>query len=515
MFQLALCSCGSLRRSTRLCVTLPTPEAAHGRGIVIVRKAASWMAVTAAVIFSGCGGGSGGASGAGVDLAAGSASPASSNPSSNSSSVSSAEQLMPAWARTYAPSAEVYVSPGGSDANSGASRTSALKTTAAAIAKLAPGVRLNFTAGTYACAGAYIANFNGGTTSPGSIRSVDGPRAAKFNCANPDGSPGGAFLLDFVHGFIFEGIEVSNSSGHGIQVMSGNGPTWDLNTVSSDIVVHGSYIHHTGLAGMKSSQARRITAIGNELAYISITRQTLEFVAVDEVTIAGNEAHHSGYFDEIKGGAHGPHIIYANFIHDSDGGILVGGPGTGYQFLIHTDADFEAQDVKAWDNVIANVPREAFYVWACHDCVVAHNSYYGAAPNASFRVLPSDFTNASGALVRTNHSQNLTVVNNLFLSGSGFNDMVIGLPTETVGMVLSHNLWFAQGLATTAGVYSDLAFGGEASSFYASNPLLLAPPANLRPAPTSPVIGKGVVLPFATSNFEGAVWSGTPNIGAY
>jgi hypothetical protein len=429
--------------------------------------------------------------------------------------VSSAEKFMPAWASGYVPAVELYVSPSGSDSSSGLSRAAALKTTAAAVARLAPGVRLNFTAGTYDCVGAYIASFNGGTAAPGSIRSVDGPRAAKFNCANADGSPGAGFLLDFVHGFIFEGIELSNTSAHGIQVMSGGGPTWDINTVSSDIVLHGSYVHHTGLAGMKSSQARRITAIGNELAYIAASRQTLEFVAVDEVTLAGNEAHHSGYFDEIKGGAHGPHVIFGNYIHDSDGGILVAGPGTGYPFLIHTDADFEAQGLNVWNNVIVNVPREAFYSWACHDCVVANNSYYGAAPNASFRVLPSDFTDATGALVRTNHNVNLTVANNLFFSGAGFNDMVIGLASETAGLAISHNLWFAKSLASTAGVYSDLSFAGDPASFYGSDPMLLGPPADMRPGSGSPVVGKGLALPFATSNYEGVPWAGAPNIGAY
>jgi len=424
--------------------------------------------------------------------------------------LSAAEQMLPTWARNYVATTELYVSPAGNDCNTGASRSTALKTTAAAIARLGPGVRLNFTAGTYGCAGAFVSNLNGGTTAPASIRSVDGPRAAKFDCAG-----GGGFLLDFVHGFIFEGIEVANTSGHGIQVMSGGGPAWDVATISSDIVLHNAYVHHTGLAGMKSSQARRITAIGNELAFIAIARQTLEFVAVDEVTLAGNEAHHSGYFDEIKGGAHGPNLIFGNYIHDSDGGILVGGPGTGFQFLVHTDADFEASDLKVWNNVVVNVPREAFYVWACHDCTVAHNSYYGAAPNASFRVLPSDFTDAAGTVVRSNHSVNLTVVNNAFVSGAGFNDMVIGMASETTGLVMSHNLWFAKGLATTATVFSDLPFAGEPTSFYANDPMLAAIPINLRPLTGSPLIVKGVALPFAPANFDGTAWNGAPNIGAY
>jgi hypothetical protein len=231
--------------------------------------------------------------------------------------------------------------------------------------------------------------------------------------------------------------------------------------------------------------------------------------------LAGNQAHHSGYFDEIKGGAHGPHVIFGNYIHDSDGGILVAGPGTGYQFLVHTDADFEAKDLRVWNNVIVNVPREAFYLWACHDCTVANNSYYGAAPNASFRILPSDFTDATGAVVRTNHNQNVTVVNNLFVSGTGFNDMVIGIGSETAGLVMSHNLWWAKGLATTSGVYSDLPFTGDPTSFYASDPKLTLAPTNMRPLAGSPILAKGAALPFATANFDGVAWGAAPNIGAY
>ncbi len=211
----------------------------------------AWMSIVAAFAMCACGGGTTPSSSTNATPGVVSNAPAPAPAPAPSSSpapapapapaqLSAAEQLLPAWARNYAPTTEIYVSPTGNDASSGLSRATALKTTAAAVAKLAPGVRLNFTAGTYGCAGGYIAGFNGGTASPGSIRSIDGPRAAKFNCANPDGSPGGSFLLDFVHGFIFEGIELSNSSGHGIQVMSGLGPTWNVNTISSDIVLHGS-----------------------------------------------------------------------------------------------------------------------------------------------------------------------------------------------------------------------------------------------------------------------------------
>jgi hypothetical protein len=93
--------------------------------------------------------------------------------------------------------------------------------------------------------------------------------------------------------------------------------------------------------------------------------------------------------------------------------------------------------------------------------------------------------------------------------------MVIGPASETTGLAMSHNLWFAQGMATTAGVFSDIAFAGEPSSLYASNPLLNGAPASLRPSAGSPVIGKGMALPFAPSSFDGVAWNAAPNIGAY
>jgi hypothetical protein len=45
--------------------------------------------------------------------------------------------------------------------------------------------------------------------------------------------------------------------------------------------------------------------------------------------------------------------------------------------------------------------------------------------------------------------------------------------------------------------------------------MLLGPPADMRPGSGSPVLGKGLALPFATSNYEGVPWAGAPNIGAY
>ena len=230
--------------------------------------------------------------------------------------------------------------------------------------------------------------------------------------------------------------------------------------------------------------------------------------------LAGNDAHHSGYFNEIKGGARGP-IIFGDYIHDSDGRNPGRRAGTGYQFLVHTDADFEARDVKVWNNVIVNVPREAFYVWACHDCIVAHTSYYDA-PRPMRR---SGCCRATSPTERRHRShgpqrQRLDPEQPL-LQRHGVQRHGDRSASETTGLAMSHNLWFAKGLATTAGCFPTFLFAGGRTSLYASDPRLIGAPASMRPGAASPVIGKGIGLPFALTNFDGIAWSGAPNMGAY
>lgn len=416
-------------------------------------------------------------------------------------------QFMPAWATNYTPTTEIYVSPSGNDGNDGLTRTTALQSTAAAISRLAPGVRLNFTAGTYDCTNAYVANFSGGTAQPASIRSVDGPRLATFNCGGSN-----EFLLDNVQGFIFEGVEITNSPTYGIQIMtdSGNIP----NNLSSDVVVHNCYIHDVGLADVKGGQSQNITLISNTLGATGYGRDNAEFVAVDNVILAGNEGYGAGGFDEVKGGAHGA-IIFANYIHDSLDGIDLGGAETGTQFLVDPSVDFEAENVQAWDNVIANVNDGAFRFWGCHNCTAANNTFWAPTPNSAFRLLWDNFEYPDGSLSPEIDNVNITIVNNIFASGTTFADLVPMTPNQTTGLVVQNNLWWAQGPGTVIGIYSDLPITGDPNSLYASDPDLISPPTNLQPASGSPVFGRGIPLPFDTGNYLGVLWNGNPNMGAY
>jgi len=441
-------------------------------------------------------GGVGGASGATSGGAAGTA----------GSGCGTVEEMLPAWLTSFTPQKEIWVSPSGSDSNDGSSAGSALKSTAAALGKLAPGVRINFMAGSYECDG-YVGNFDGTQTAPGVVVSSDGPRKAQFLCAG-----GGGFLIESSHYLAFDGIEIGNTSGHGFQVSSGGPGPWDEKAITNDIVLTRSFVHHTGLASYKASQARALYVIGNELAYANPARQNVEMVAVDDAVIAGNDAHHSGQFNEVKGGSkHGR--IYRNVIHDSAGGILVGGDCTGSQFLVDTAASYEASDLRVWDNVVVDSPSEAFRIVDCHDCTVSNNTFFAASPKTFIRLLSVGFASPGGTCGDVKlGNQNVRVTNNVF-AGNAPPTYVIASNDSASALTLDHNAWFAESGDVTA-VGSDIPVKGEASSLYV-DPLLGSPPTDLHPAAGSPLLGAGDALPWISGNADGACWSAGVNIGAY
>lgn len=414
--------------------------------------------------------------------------------------------LLPAWAKEFVPSTEIYVSPSGNDHNDGLSPFTALRTAAAAVSKLGPGVRLNFARGTYSCSGLFIQNIKGGSERPASIRSSDGPHLAKFDCG---------ILFNFVQGFIIEGIELFNSTGHGIYFMSGPGPWPDPTVLSSDIVVHDSFIHSNRYAGIKSSQSQNLTVIGNEFSYVPSSSMAIEAVAVDHVIIAGNYEHDSsGYFDEIKGGANGG-IIFHNLVLDSTRGIIAGGDETGYQFLVHTNATYEVQNLQVWDNVIANVNEEAFRIIGCTNCEILNNTYYSNSPTskqAVIRFLSDGFADRAGHIIRHIYNTNVQLYNNIFLTPDKFNYVIAKSPAQDANqLIMSHNLfwWAAGGI-----VGSDVPYVGEPTSLYV-DPHLASPATNMHPLSASPVIHKGQLSKISPDNWDGVCWNGNPNMGAY
>jgi hypothetical protein len=277
-----------------------------------------------------------------------------------------------------------------------------------------------------------------------------------------------------------------------------------------------SYVHDTQLAGIKVAQSQRIYVIDNEFAHSGPGRQCVEFVASDMPVIVGNDAHDSDAFDEVKGGAHGG-IIARNRIHDMNkggGGILVGGDCTGQQFLVDPMVDFEAKDLEVWSNVISGSDMFAFRVVACHDCIVANNTYFSNAPSAILRVLHDAF--ASQGSMNCDiplHNSNVRITNNIFAWPKSQIDVI---PSDDMvqNITFDHNLWFAIGDDVTK-LYSDMPFTMEMTSLYNQDPKLVSPPMDLSLGMGSAAMGKGTPVPQVKGTFDGKCPAMPPNLGAY
>jgi hypothetical protein len=416
--------------------------------------------------------------------------------------------LLPAWAAQFVPSRQIYVSPNGSDFNNGTSTLTPLKSTAAAFARAKPGTRINFAAGSYGC-GVSLANIHGGTSAPVEIYSSSGAGKAQFNC---NGGP--SFLIDTVQGLIVEGIEIYNANDHGFHIQTTN-PVVDGSNLSSDIVVHNTIIHDVALAGIKNSQSVRFYAIGDTF-YNTPGGMMVESVAASAVTLSNNEGYNGQAFDEIKGGAQGG-VIYRNCVHDASSGIIAGGDATGTQFLIDPSVTYEVENLQIWDNVIANTPGFAFRIVGCQSCTIANNSFWTSSPVAVLRIQPDNFVNPDGSTIPV-YNGNLTIVNNLFGADTNSMDMITGDTTDQgVGsqgfnFVMNHNAWWWG----TGGVpWSDINFLGDSTSLYSVNPDVMSTPYDLVPTSSSPLLHKGMPIPFVTSDAEGITFGNPPAIGAY
>jgi hypothetical protein len=259
---------------------------------------------------------------------------------------------------------------------------------------------------------------------------------------------------------------------------------------------------------IKFSQSRNVTLVDDELAFSRENDLLVSFVAVDDVIVAGCHAHDGGSFNQIKGGSRRS-LWYRNVVERTGFGLLVGGDCTGRAFLVHPDAEAEAEGVRAWGNVMIETAR-AFRFVSCHDCQVAHNTWFSSAPSQAMFMLDIGFDCGSPTETPL-HNRDIVVRNNVFATSVPLPYVIAGTVPE--GLTMDHNLWWAAGDPSATG--SDVPFTSEPMSIYGEDPRFAAAPADLRPAAGSPVLGRGASVDWAPGNADGACWDGSPNLGAY
>jgi hypothetical protein len=407
----------------------------------------------------------------------------------------------------FIPLRTLHVSPSGNDANDGLSLATAWRSLANAN-QLLPGDRVEVHAGTYPCL--VTITVRAAAAHPIHIRSADGPLSAVFDCTNQSFG----FEIDNAAFIALDGFEIKLAQNDLIHVQSGNPPYTNL---GDSILVVRNHLHHAGDACIKANQVTNLTVLDNEVDHPEtfgpqVGGQAIDLVAVHGARILRNRVHdvQTNTAIQAKGGAQDT-IIVGNRIWDVEDAIHMGG-STGPQYFLPENADFEADELVASNNLIWGATNVALSAIGCTDCIMANNSVAITAAQQPIRALPG----SAGymATVTVSHTRNLRTINNLlWFDTTRPMDLLNMNVDDAMGFLQSHNLIFFTGGAV-AGIYSDVPPGGD-GTILDRDPMLVAPATgDLHVRAGSPALGAGIPLPEVPDDPDGncrSVW----NIGAY
>lgn len=409
----------------------------------------------------------------------------------------------------FAPTRVLHLSPTGDDANDGLSADHAWRSLAHA-STLLPGDEVRIAAGTYSC-GVYVVGLHGTAAHPIVFRSVDGPHAARFDCAG-----GGGLQFQSVEYLAFDGLEIANAgSGHAFHVHSGDMPvTFRSNHV---LVTHCSF-HDAMLSAIKASQSTDLDIIDCDLGWTSpgaaVGGQGIDFVAVDHSRILRNHIHDvlGNVSVQVKGGSTDV-LVDGNVISNTDVGINLG-QSTGPQFFLPTNATWEAQRAYATNNVVFGHTRVGLNAEGCLDCLMANNTLALIDPGQPLRALTGG-VGIDAVGVTESHTSGLRLIGNLvYMTGATPGALLNFTPDNVAGLVQSHNLFFHTGSAIGV-LYSDTPVGGPATGTLVDRDPLLASPStgDVALGAGSPAIAASVPVPEVRTDATGACRTSW-NIGA-
>ncbi|EFN59876.1 hypothetical protein CHLNCDRAFT_18721 [Chlorella variabilis] len=92
--------------------------------------------------------------------------------------------------------------------------------------------------------------------------------------------------------------------------------------------------------------------------------------------ILNSRFHHSEWGVYLKGGS-AYFIVASNEIHTHGSSGFAAGQGTGFEFMDAPWLQYEAYDIKLYNNLIRNIEGAGFGVWGCYNCMYAYNTLVG------------------------------------------------------------------------------------------------------------------------------------------
>jgi Right handed beta helix region len=263
------------------------------------------------------------------------------------------------------PTTKIWVSPTGSDSNSGG-ESSPLKTIQAAVKVAMPGTAIMVKEGTYT-ENVDLLGRSGTADKPIWIVSADGKGAANIVAKSADAP----VLLGYgVSNVVIKGFELVGGT-EGIKLtQSGN----TLTKLVNKVVIEDNIIHGQSIDGIKTAQSVNTAIVGNTVYNIK-TQEGIDNVYMRNGVIANNEVYDvqglSGIV--VKAGSSNVKIL-DNYLHQVPDGILVGGFSSGQGSIFPYGIMYEAKNVLVEGNMVVDATKHALNVYGAVDSWITENS---------------------------------------------------------------------------------------------------------------------------------------------
>ena len=131
---------------------------------------------------------------------------------------------------------------------------------------------------------------------------------------------------------------------------------------------------HAGGAqeGLKVNQSDHIRVVRSDISNTS--DNSLDFVAVQYATIAHNKIHRAGDWCAYTKGGSAYIRVFANEFHDCGTGGFTAGQGTGLQFMTAPWFQYEAYDIRVYNNEIYDTEGAGLGVNGGYNVLLANNT---------------------------------------------------------------------------------------------------------------------------------------------
>jgi hypothetical protein len=413
------------------------------------------------------------------------------------------------------PTAEVHVSPSGSDGGGCGAESSPCASLDFAISLAAPGTAIRLHAGTYG-GGAWIEGLAGTAEAPIWIGGVEGEARPVF-----EGGPV-AFTLRTPQYVVVHDLEVQNTEQDGINI--DDGALVDDPTASQFVVVRNIAIRSVGTGSnndcLKLSGLNEFVVMDSDFSGCGggLAGSGIDMVGCHNGVVRGNLFHdmvESGNAVQTKGGSENVEIR-GNRFEDAGSRALNLGGSTGFEYfrpsLDPAAENAEARNIRAIANVLVGSDSPIAFV-GCTGCLAAHNTIVNPRMWV-FRVLQE--TPSAGEYTFAQSGNNRVVNNIVYFQRGGLSTVMnVGGDTAPQTFTIENNLWFAHDAPEQSDPAGELPVA-EASPVVGSDPMLVDPAGgDVHVMDGSPAIGAGVAVVEAPGDYEGTCYGDPPTIGAW